>query len=63
MAERNPPPPADAGKPSGRPRPAGDRTKDPAEEAIQEVNERTLPKAPDGQLVDPKQEEVWDTAG
>lgn len=63
MAERKQPPPADEPKPAGRRRPAGDQPTDPAEAAIQEVNEKTLPKTPDGRLVDPKQDEVRDTAG
>ena len=31
--------------------------------AIEELNRQTLPKTPDGQLIDPKQEEAKDTGG
>jgi hypothetical protein len=30
---------------------------------IEELNRQTMPKTPDGQVVDPKQEEAKDSAG
>ncbi len=39
--------------------PAANRPKD---EAIEEANRETLPKGPNGELVDPKQEEVRGSA-
>jgi hypothetical protein len=35
----------------------------PEDKGIEELNRQTLPKAPDGQVVDPKQEEAKDSAG
>jgi len=44
----------------GRPKPATQR---PAGTEIEELNRQTQPKAPTGQVVDPKQERDPDTAG
>ena len=37
--------------------------KRPEGQEIEELNRQTMPKTPDGQVVDPKQEEAKDSAG
>jgi hypothetical protein len=52
--------------------PTAEPTRTPTDEAeakrpegkeIEELNRQTMPKTPDGQVVDPKQEEAKDSAG
>lgn len=48
-----------------RKQPAQDANKPerPDRSEIEELNRQTMPRTPDGQVVDPKQEDVRDTAG